>query len=105
MVTDDVILQQLQDAIEQAWQKGSPVANPDAPGGREKAARVALRRWRSLARRHGTKPLSREGRVEDLAKGLRDAFERDRDLVGPLMEDYRHLAGVLLDILEAQRHA
>jgi hypothetical protein len=36
-----------------------------------------------------------EARVEDLAKGLRDAFEADRQLVGPLMEDYRVLARTL----------
>jgi hypothetical protein len=36
-----------------------------------------------------------EARVEDLAKGLRDAFEAGRQLVGPLMEDYRFLARTL----------
>ena len=34
-------------------------------------------------------------RIEDLAKGLRDHFEENPQLVGPLMDDYRHLAGVL----------
>jgi hypothetical protein len=54
-----------------------------------------------LQRRHGRKPLSRDARVEDVAKGLRDAFERDRRLVGPLMEDYRDTASALVDVLEA----
>jgi hypothetical protein len=38
-------------------------------------------------------------RVEDLAKGLRDTYEERRELVGPLIEDYRHLAAVLANEL------
>jgi hypothetical protein len=34
-------------------------------------------------------------RTEDLAKGLRDAYESDRALTGPLMQDYRYLAADL----------
>jgi len=37
--------------------------------------------------------------VEDLAKGLRDRFQVDPSLTGPLMEDYRHLAGRLAAVL------
>ncbi len=39
------------------------------------------------------------GRVEDLAKGLRDRFESEPTLTGPLMTDYRHLAIQLAAVL------
>jgi hypothetical protein len=42
---------------------------------------------------------SDDDRIEDLAKGLRDSLEADRSLVGPLVEDYRHLARVLALVL------
>lgn len=69
---------------------GSPVAGRDEASQRELAA-VALRRWGSYERR-AKRSTGKEHRVEDLAKGLRDAFEADRSLVGPLMTDYRWLA-------------
>lgn len=56
---------------------------------------VGWRRWQSFKRRHRKAAGSWDQRLEDLAKGLRDAFEPDRRLVGPLMEDYRHLASAL----------
>ncbi|SHG62036.1 hypothetical protein [Streptoalloteichus hindustanus] len=51
----------------------------------------AWRRWRSFSRRHGRR-VSHAARVEDLAKGLRDAFEPDPRLVGREMVEYRALA-------------
>jgi hypothetical protein len=38
-------------------------------------------------------------RIKDLAKGLRDRFERNPQLVGPLMEDYRYLASRIAEVL------
>lgn len=70
------------------------MANPRNPY-HGRPPEVALRRWRSFGRRAGVKSATRDQRIEDLAKGLRDAFERDRHLVGRLMEDYRHLARTL----------
>ena len=58
-------------------------------------AQVALRRWQRFDRRSRVKQPTFDHRVEDLAKGLRDAFESDPRLVGPLMEDYRFLARLL----------
>jgi hypothetical protein len=81
-------------AIEAAWESGCPVASAA-----EKMAPVAVRRAASVHRRLGGSP-DREQRIEDLAKGLRDRFEGDRRLVGPLMEDYRYLAAKIVDALE-----
>jgi hypothetical protein len=39
--------------------------------------------------------------IRDLAKGLADAFEADPRLAGPLIEDYRFIAGELLDAYRA----
>ncbi|MFC7359370.1 hypothetical protein [Nocardioides astragali] len=56
---------------------------------------VGWRRWNSFERRNGKRSSGIEVRVEDLAKGLRDKFERQPSLTGPLIEDYRHLARTL----------
>lgn len=81
-------------AVEQAWQDGNPIAG-SAPA----LAVTARRRWASQDRR--LRPsASRDARIEDLAKGLRDRVERDRQLVGPLVEDYRSLARRLADVLD-----
>jgi hypothetical protein len=66
----------------------------------EELAAVAIRRWDSFERRH-SKQLGYPGRVEDLAKGLRDRFEHYPKLTGPLMEDYRYLASRIADVLRA----
>jgi hypothetical protein len=95
-MSDEEILQSLRTVAAELWESGCPVASPD---GRETMVRVAVRRWRSSGRRGGAKPQSRDERIEDLAKGLRDAFEADRRLVGPLMKDYRHLARSFADVL------
>ena len=86
-------------AIQSAWEDGCPVAgvtNAD----QEQLAQIALRRWNSFARRH--KKGGEEEQTEDLAKGLRDTYEADRELVGPLMTDYRHLASVIAGVLLAE---
>jgi hypothetical protein len=70
---------------------GSPVVRPDTV---ETLIAVSWRRWRSFDRR--AKPSGDfDARIEDLAKGLRDRFEANRQLVGPLMEDYRFIARTL----------
>lgn len=83
--------------IGRAWDAGCPVAGQDLDQ-RTMQANVAVRRWRSASRRHRRKP-THQGMVEDLAKGLCDAFEVDPKLVGPLMEDYRYLAARIADVM------
>lgn len=85
-------------AIAEAFEAGSPVAARDDDG-RQHMAGVAVRRWNSFERRAKGKRASTDERVEDLAKGLRDAYEADRALAGPLMEDYRWLAGRIADAI------
>ncbi len=76
---------------------GCPVAGQSDDDHAEIAA-TALRRWFASERR--LKPAaSYAERVEDLAKGLRDRFESDPSLVGPLMEDYRWLALQIADTI------
>ncbi len=96
---DALLIQHLALALERLWDDGCPVAGHDA-GSWQDTAQVALRRWRSFDRRSKRKPPTCEERIEDLAKGLRDAAERDRRLVGPLMEDYRHVARTLAGVLD-----
>lgn len=64
---------------------------------------VGWRRWQSFKRRRWKAAGSWDQRLEDLAKGLRDAFEPDGRLVGPLIEDYRHLASHLGAGVHGQR--
>ena len=63
---------------------------------------VAMRRWRSFDRRTKVRRPTVEHRIEDMAKGIRDAIEPDRRMVGPIMEDYRHTASVLAAVLQTQ---
>lgn len=74
-------------AVTSAWDEGCPVAGGE-PGA---IAAVAVRRWNSRERRL-TKDAAFELSVEDLAKGLIEQMEPDRDSVGSLIEDYRFLA-------------
>jgi|SRR5262249_39421903 len=97
-MTEEAVLASLEEVVRQAWDKGCPVAGERTEEHAERA-RVALRRWRSFDRRH-KKSDSARTRIEDLAKGLRDAFGGDRHLVGPLMEDYRWLAEQLANKLQ-----
>lgn len=85
--------------VEAEQLSGCPVAGHDVSARRE-IAELAARRWRSFGRRsaHGGRATLAE-RAEDLAKGLRDRFEDDPALAGPLMEDYRHLAARLAAVL------
>jgi hypothetical protein len=85
--------------VEAAYLGGSPVAGHDDESRRE-IVTVTMRRWRSFSRRsahHSRATLA--ARVEDLAKGLRDRFEAEPRLAGPLMEDYRQLAAELATAL------
>ncbi len=96
LMNDVAVISRLVMAIQCAWGEGCPVAAATRVD-QEQKAHVALRRWNSFARRN--KKGSLEQQVEDLAKGLRDAYEANRELVGPLMTDYRYLASVLAEIL------
>jgi hypothetical protein len=80
--TNAAELARIEAAIHQLWDEGCPVAH-DAPA----TARVALRRWYSVERRHKSTP-SREARINDVADGLIEAFEHEPRLVGPLRKDY-----------------
>lgn len=86
-------------AIASAWDAGCPVAGTNDDEFRQRAD-IAVRRWESIGRRHRG-ALSAEERIEDLAKGLRNGFENDGKLVGPLMDDYRYLAGQIAEALSA----
>jgi hypothetical protein len=97
-VQKDDISEQLVAALAELWAAGSLFVGRSEAEHRE-VADIALRRWNSFHRRQKRRSSTHERRVEDLAKGLRDAFEDDPRLVGPLMEDYRHIAAVLADIL------
>jgi hypothetical protein len=84
-----------------AWAaaQGCPVAGADAAAWAS-VADVAARRWASFSRRHGRPgDDTAERRVEDLARGLRDRFEAEPALTGPLMADYRWLAARLAEVL------
>ena len=79
-------------ALVELHQSGSPVVRQDNV---DEILAIATRRWRSLERRDAKHVGHLEARIEDVAKGLRDHFEEEPSLVGPLMEDYRFVAGVL----------
>jgi hypothetical protein len=83
------------EVITAAWDDGCPVASdPDA------TATAAIRRVSSIGRRYrGKGAPTREDRVEDLAKGLRDRSEEDPKLVGRLMADHRYLASKIIEAL------
>jgi hypothetical protein len=77
-------------AIEAAQRAGCPVASWN-PSIVEETARVAIRRWRSSARR-GVDQSDHQARIRDLTKAFVAHFERDPKLVGPLLRDYEYLA-------------
>ncbi|SFH47155.1 hypothetical protein SAMN05421678_118142 [Actinopolymorpha cephalotaxi] len=91
-VVDEAVENAARAALLGLWRDGSPVVRPKAI---EKTIALGWRRWRTFGRRHAKRSGDFEAQVEDLAKGLRDAFEADRQLVGPLMEHYRFLARTL----------
>jgi hypothetical protein len=97
------LLERLLDVVSTEYQSGSPVAGHDYAH-RQETASVAMRRWQSFSRRtKHPERVSHADRVEDLAKGLRDHFETEPALTGPLMADYRHLAARLADVLTNPR--
>ena len=87
------------DAVAAAWAAGCPVADW-RPSGQAKIADVCLRRYRSLTRR-GVAGDDRAAQVRDLARGLIEALEEDRKLVGPLIRDYEWLAEQVLAAITA----
>jgi len=96
-MSDQAVIDRLIAVVDRLWEDGCPVAG----GSGRRTAELALRRWRSFGRRAKRRRPTFEGQVEDLAKGLRDSLERDPGLVGPLMEDYRHLARELAEVLRS----
>ena len=83
-------------ALSRLWDEGCPMARPD---GRSRMIAIGLRRWRSFERRNKRKRPTLDDRVEDLAEGLRDAFEPDRKMVGPMMQHYRCVAKAMATVL------
>ena len=96
-----VLLAELSHVVADAWESGSPVAGYE-PKRWADLARIALRRWQSFGRRNKTGNPDRARRIEGLAKGLRGFDYNEIGLVGPLMTDYRWLAGRLAEVLEQQ---
>ena len=87
--------QQLAQVLEAAWNQGSPVAGSTLAQ-RVEIAAAAVRRIQSFSRREV--PDSDHSRqVVDLAMGLAAQFESNPQLVGPLIKDYQHISGLLLE--------
>lgn len=100
---DTDLHERLMTVVAQAEEEGCPVVSPHLSS-QQRIVETALRRWRTYTRRQKRRRTPPAERVEDLAKGLRDASERDPRLVGPLMEDYRYLArqlAVVFALIEA----
>ena len=93
---------QLTAKLQWAWDDGCPVAGSSADIWLE-MANIARRRWFSFERRNKSKEDNRVNRIEDLARGLCEKFERGGfRMAGPLIEDYRWLAKQLADILAVE---
>lgn len=97
--SDPSALQAARTALLELSRSGSPVVRED---GVDEMLEVARRRWQSFRRRTPKRTGNLGARTEDLAKGLRDHFEESPRLAGPLIEDYRFVAGVLA--AEFSRH-
>ena len=97
--SDPSALQAARAALLELSRSGSPVVRED---GVDEMLEVARRRWQSFKRRNGKRAGDQNARTEDLAKGLRDHLEASPRLAGPLIEDYRFVAGVLAT--EYSRH-
>ncbi len=85
--------------MESLYQSGSPVAGA-TPSQRERIASLALRRIESFHRR-GVAEADQDHQVVDLAKGLANQLERQPELIGPLIVDYRHVAAALLKVYKS----
>jgi hypothetical protein len=83
---DEELVRSLTSAMQELWDEGCPVAGSR----QEEMARIALRRWRSGARRGVRAHV--DDRVRDLVKGLIARLESDPRLVGRLKRDYECLA-------------
>lgn len=81
--------------LEVAWDDGSPVAG-STPERRAVVASTAIRRITSFARR-GVPDDDLSRQVLDLAKGLLARVDARPEAVGPLIKDYEHIAGLLLN--------
>lgn len=81
-------------ALTELLHDGSPVVRLETI---DEIVDVGWRRWTSFERRKRFRRVDPDVRVVDLAKGLRDAFEQEPRLAGPLMDDYRFLARTLCD--------
>jgi hypothetical protein len=77
-------------AIDAASRAGCPVIYDSSRV--EETARLAVRRWRSSARR-GIDQADQTARVRDLTRGFIEQLESDPKMVGPLVRDYEYLAG------------
>ncbi|MFD7310874.1 hypothetical protein [Promicromonospora sp. NPDC059942] len=89
---DQVVQEATRTALLELCRSGSPIVREENAN---EVIAVAARRWRSFERRSAKRSGDLDARTEDLAKGLREHFEGRTHLVGPLMEDYRFVAGVL----------
>jgi hypothetical protein len=92
----DAVHERIVTAIDAARKDGSPVAPVD-PKLQAEMANRAIRRWLSFGRRNAK--ADRKRQIEDLTKGLIEAFEPDKSLVGPLKVDWNWLAGKIADAI------
>jgi hypothetical protein len=92
------LLQAAVEAVKSCWDEGSPVAGDNSESW-EQIARIGLRRIRSFERRQ-VSLIDRTAQIKDIAEGFVQAFESNSKLVGPLIQDYKHVASVLLDAVE-----
>jgi len=97
VMVEETLKQQAVAAVERLWEQGCPVAGP---AGRERMVEVGLRRWRSFQRRNRRRSWARGDRIEDLAKGLRDAVEPEPRLAGPILADYRCVAEAIAAVVD-----
>ncbi len=65
----------------------------------DKSIQVGQRRWRSFDRRNTRRHPTDEDRVEDLARGLWQAFETGGLSPGSELQDYRCVARALAQVL------
>ena len=96
--SETAVLEEFVRVLADAWESGSPVAGQNVEVHRS-IARIAIRRIASFSRRD-IPSHDRALQVRDLARGLVDRLESEPDLVGPLIEDYRYVARLLLNVCD-----